>query len=211
MSSEPSRGSSRRILVLFAHPSQARSEVNSLLFHTAGQHPAVTAVDLYAEYPDFNIKIDREQQRLLNHDVVIFQFPIYWYSTPALLKEWQDLVLEYGFAYGKDGDVLKGKLFLCAVSAGGREEAYQSDGFNHFTLRQLLQPLEQMASITQMEYLPPFALFGSRTAKEEHRITRHSVLWSSLLNALADNNLDIARAKKLENLARYVDSQDVKA
>ena len=197
-----------RILLLFAHPSQARSEVNSVLFNAAKQHKAVTAVDLYAEYPDFNISIEREQQRLLEHDVIIFQFPFYWYSTPALLKEWQDLVLEYGFAYGKGGDALKGKQFLCAVSAGGREEAYQTEGFNHFTLRQLLQPLEQMASITQLTYLAPFALFGSRTAKEEHRITRHSALWTKLLDTLAQGELDISKACKLENLTRYFDEQD---
>ena len=64
------------------------------MFNAAKQHKAVTAIDLYAEYPDYNISIEREQQRLVEHDVIIFQFPIYWYSTPALLKEWQDLVPE---------------------------------------------------------------------------------------------------------------------
>ncbi|WP_296047057.1 NAD(P)H-dependent oxidoreductase [uncultured Alteromonas sp.] len=206
MSTQPS---SSRILLLFAHPSQARSEVNSVLFNSAKQLDAVTAVDLYAQYPDFNINIEREQQRLLSHDIIIFQFPVYWYSTPALLKEWQDLVLEYGFAYGKGGDALKGKLFFCAVSAGGREEAYQTDGFNHFTLRQLLQPLEQMASITQLTYLAPFALFGSRTAKEEHRITRHSALWTALLEALAKGELDIAKARQLENMTSYFNEQEL--
>ncbi|MCV5747032.1 NAD(P)H-dependent oxidoreductase, partial [Escherichia coli] len=77
----------------------------------------MTCVDLYGEYPRFNINIDREQQRLREHDVVIFQFPLYWYSTPAILKEWQDLVLEYGFAYGTEGTELQGKTMLCVLSA----------------------------------------------------------------------------------------------
>lgn len=176
----------KRILLLYAHPSQHRSEVNKPLFEAAKSMEFVTAVDLYAEYPRFNINVDKEQERLIEHDIVIFQFPFYWYSTPSILKEWQDLVLEYGFAYGQNGKFLKGKQFLCALSAGGQEQAYCSEGYNHFTVRQLLQPLEQTANLTEMEYLPPFALFGSRSAREENRIDSHMYLWKQLLQGLAD-------------------------
>jgi putative NADPH-quinone reductase len=78
---------SRRLLVLFAHPSIERSEINSRLASLARQHPQCTLVDLYAEYPDYRIDVDLEQQRLRDHDVVVFLFPLYWYSTPAILKE----------------------------------------------------------------------------------------------------------------------------
>lgn len=193
--------SRKKVLVLFAHPAQSRSEVNRHLFHDARQNKHVTAVDLYAEYPDFNINIEREQQRLVDHDVIVFLFPLYWYSTPSILKEWQDLVLEYGFAYGHEGTALKNKLFLCALSAGGKEEAYQTEGYNHYTIRQLLQPLEQMAQITHMNYIAPFALFGSRTAQEEHRIAKHRNKWRTLLDKLTSNTLDITQAKHIENLA----------
>ncbi len=100
--------SKNRVLVLFAHPSQHRSEANKPLFEQAKRIEGVTCVDLYAEYPTFKINIDREQKRLLDHDIIIFQFPLYWYSTPAILKEWQDLVLEYGFAYGTDIELRSG-------------------------------------------------------------------------------------------------------
>ena len=199
--------SSKKVLVLFAHPAQTRSEVNVPLFSEAKLNRHVTAVDLYAEYPDFNINIEREQQRLIDHDVIVFMFPLYWYSTPSILKEWQDLVLEYGFAYGVDGTALKNKLFLCALSAGGKEEAYQTDGFNHYTIRQLLQPLEQMAQITHMTYLAPFAIFGSRTAQEEERVSKHRVKWNTLLNKLITNTLDIEQAKHIENLADLCSGQ----
>lgn len=191
----------KRILVLFAHPVPQQSEVNIFLFNDAKNLSNVTAIDLYAHYPDFNIDVIKEQQSLVSHDVIIFQFPLYWYSTPSILKEYQDLVLEYGFAYGKGGSALKDKQFFCAISAGGKEEAYQSDGFNHFTIRQLLQPLEQMASITTMTYLAPFALFGSRSASQEQRIEKHRSKWRALLNALATGQIDIERAKSIENLA----------
>lgn len=146
--------------------------------------PGVTLVDLYAEYPDFNIDIDREQARLLEHDIIVFQYPLYWYSTPSILKEWQDLVLEYGFAYGTGGHALEGKLFFSAISAGGLSAAYRADGFNHFTLRELLHPLEQMAVLCGMRYLPPFALFGSRTALEDGRVRTHVNDWVKLLSGL---------------------------
>ena len=84
----------RRILVLLAHPSLDRSEANRPIADAIAGIEGVTLVDLYAEYPDFQIDIDLEQQRLLAHDVIVFQHPLYWYSTPAILKEWQDLVLE---------------------------------------------------------------------------------------------------------------------
>ena len=99
-----------KILVLFAHPRVDRSEVNVVLAQAARRVEGVTVVDLYAEYPTFEIDVEREQQRLLAHRVVVFQHPVYWYSCPALLKEWQDLVLEHGFAYGAEGRALEGKI-----------------------------------------------------------------------------------------------------
>ncbi|MGF1747802.1 NAD(P)H-dependent oxidoreductase [Vibrio cionasavignyae] len=192
-----------KVLVLYAHPSPRRSEVNAPMYKDACDIQGVTVVDLYSEYPTYHIDIDREQKRLVEHDVVVFQFPLYWYSTPSILKEWQDLVLEYGFAYGQGGTSLVGKPFFCAISAGGKEEAYQTDGYNHFTIRELLQPLEQMANLTGFIYLPPLVLFGSRTAKEEHRISKHREQWKALLTSLVNDEFDIQIAKPLDKLNHY--------
>ncbi len=197
--------SKNRVLVLFAHPSQHRSEANKPLFDQAKKIENVTCVDLYSEYPTFKINIDREQKRLLDHDIIIFQFPLYWYSTPAILKEWQDLVLEYGFAYGTDGHELEGKKFLCSITAGGKEDAYQTDGYNHFTIRELLHPLEQTASLCGMEYLAPYALFGSRTALEENRIAGHVERYKFLLESLVAGDIDYKKAKKAAKLNHYLD------
>lgn len=195
LASQPDTGQEpRRILVLFAHPSLDRSEANAPMVAAARDLEAVTYVDLYAEYPAFEIDIDREQQRLLEHDVICFQHPLYWYSTPAMLKEWQDLVLEHGFAYGSKGTALQGKLFFSALTAGGAESAYSTLGENHFRIRELLHPLEQTARLCGMIYLPPFALFGARTAVDEGRIAAHVSDWVRLLMALRDRRLDIPRA-----------------
>ncbi|CAM3644536.1 NAD(P)H-dependent oxidoreductase [Parendozoicomonas haliclonae] len=185
-----------KVLVLYAHPSQNRSEVNQPLFEAARRIEGVTCVDLYAEYPTYHINIEREQQRLLRHDVIVFLFPLYWYSTPSILKEWQDLVLEYGFAYGKEGTALRGKLFFCALSTGGEEHAYKREGFNHFTVSELLQPLEQTANLTGMIYLPPMVLFGARTAVEDQRLAEHVARWERLLKAFVSEQVDITAARQ---------------
>ncbi|NKF50821.1 flavodoxin family protein [Shewanella sp. WXL01] len=187
----------KKILLLFAHPSKHRSEVNSPLFEFAKKLDFVTAVDLYAEYPDYNIDIDKEQTRLNEHEVVIFQFPFYWYSTPSILKEWQDLVLEYGYAYGSSGTALHGKTFMCALTAGGKEQAYRAEGYNHFTVRELLQPIEQTANLTGMHYLPPFALFSSRSANNGNRLDNHLERWHRVLNQLHQGAIEPAKVSKL--------------
>lgn len=196
----------KRVLILFAHPSIKRSEVNRFLFETSRNREQVTLVDLYGEYPTYEIDIDKEQQRLRDHDVIMFMFPLYWYSTPAILKEWQDLVLEYGFAYGQGGSALRGKSFICALTAGGAEKAYHTEGYNHFTIRELLQPLEQTAFMTGMQYLPPLALFGARTAAEDGRLKQHVQRLDRLLSMLVAGNLtDIAPNDSL-TINQYIDN-----
>jgi putative NADPH-quinone reductase len=195
----------QRILILFAHPSLDRSEANVELLRASRGRDGVTVVDLYAEYPDYRIDIDREQERLRAHDVVVFLFPLYWYSTPALLKEWQDLVLEYGFAYGHEGNALRGKRFLCALTAGGPESAYRAEGLNHYTLRELLRPLEQTADLCGLRFLAPFALFGARTALEEGRLPDHVRDWGRVLDALRAGRVDDSVAQTLPTLNHDLD------
>ncbi len=194
-----------KVLVLFAHPAQRRSEVNVHMARVAEWVPGVTVVDLYAEYPNLDIDVETEQARLRDHDVLVFLHPLYWYSTPAILKEWQDLVLEYGFAYGSGGTALHGKTFFSALTAGGPEAAYRAEGYNHFPLRQLLAPLEQTASLCGMTWLPPFVLHSARRAKEEGRIEAHLDAWEHLLEAVVHGRLDLATLREAETLNGVLD------
>jgi putative NADPH-quinone reductase len=197
----------KNILVLFAHPRPDRSEVNVVLAEAARHVGGVTLVDLYAEYPTFGIDVEKEQQRLLAHDVLVFQHPVYWYSCPALLKEWQDLVLEYGFAYGHEGRELEGKTLLNAVTCGARREVYSRDGGYSYELRDFFVPFEQTANLCRMRYLPPFALFAAGHAADEGRLLDHVSGYQRLLSALVEERLDLDRAERqltlsddLENL-----------
>ncbi len=78
----------KRILINFAHPAKSRSKINNALLAVVDQLEGVTVNDLYANYPDFMIDVKREQALCESHDIIIFQHPLYWYQTPAIMKEW---------------------------------------------------------------------------------------------------------------------------
>ena len=180
-----------RLLVYYAHPGHKHSSANRAMVAEARQVAGITFVDLYADYPRFEIDIDREQNRLLEHDVILFQFPLFWYSTPALLKEWEDLVLEHGWAYGKGGDKLMGKRMMLAITAAGPRDAYTERGYQHHPLRTFLAPLEQTARLCHMKFLPPYVLYASLRAPDEDRVVPHALGYRRLLEALRDDRYDV--------------------
>lgn len=181
---------SRRVLILFAHPALEKSRVNRRLIAAVRDLPGVTFHDLYEAYPDFMIHVEKEQALLGQHDVVILQHPFFWYSPPALVKEWEDLVLEHGWAYGSEGNALRGKVLLSAITTGGREAAYCAQGMNRYTVRQLLAPIEQTARLCGMRYLPPFAVHGSHGMPPD-AIEQHAVDYRRVVEALRDDRLSL--------------------
>ncbi|KPJ95692.1 MAG: hypothetical protein AMS18_02425 [Gemmatimonas sp. SG8_17] len=160
-----------KVLILFAHPALEKSRVKRRLADAVRELPGVTFHDLYEIYPEFDIDGPSEQSLLAAHQLVVFQHPFFWYSTPAILKQWQDLVLQHGWAYGPTGTALRGKMMLSVVTTGGREDAYRRDGFNRFTVRELLAPIEQTAHLCGMDYLRD-DLIDLEAARRCHRINQ---------------------------------------
>lgn len=196
---------SKRVLILFAHPALQKSRVNRVLAGQVQDLENVTFHDLYEAYPDMDIEVKREQDLLRQHDVVVFQHPFFWYSMPAILKEWQDLVLEHGWAYGHDGTALRGKWLLSAITTGGGEPAYRHGGDNHFTMRELLAPIEQTANLCGMEYLPPFVVHGT-LQMDPGTIERHAKAYRRLLQALRDKRVNLEAARKQARLNEDLDA-----
>jgi len=193
-----------RILILFAHPALERSRVNRQLVRAVRDVEGVTLHDLYEAYPDLDIDVEREQALLLAHDIIVFQHPFYWYSTPAILKEWEDLVLKHGWAYGAEGTALHGKKLVSALTAGGREAAYCGKGYNHFTVRQLLAPIEQTARLCGMDYLPPFVVHGTH-ALTDSDIAAHAADYRRVVVALRDGKIDVEAAGEFPRLNSDLD------
>jgi glutathione-regulated potassium-efflux system ancillary protein KefG len=161
--------------------------------------PEITLNDLYEAYPDFDVDVPREQRLLAEHDLIVFQHPFFWYSTPPLLKQWEDLVLQHGWAYGQAGRALHGKRVLHVISAGGREEAYQHEGLNRFSVRELLAPLEQTARLCGMLWAPPFVIHGT------HRMTDADIedaagAYGRLLLDLHEERIDLDAAAAFPTL-----------
>jgi glutathione-regulated potassium-efflux system ancillary protein KefG len=178
-----------RILIEFAHPAIQKSRINRQLIDTVKKLDHVTVNDLYDNYPDFFIDVKKEQQLLLSHDIIIWHHPFYWYSAPALLIEWMDLVLEHGWAYGEHGRMLEGKSVLSVISSGGRREVYSKEGRNHYTMNEFLVPFKQSVNLCRMEYLPPFVVHGAHTIKNSE-IEAYAVQYKKVLNLLGSGEFD---------------------
>ncbi len=193
----------KKVLVLFAHPALQKSRVNSqILEHLRGLEN-VTVHDLYQEYPEFDIDVAAEQDLLAAHDIIVFHHPMFWYSTPAILKEWQDLVLEHNWAFGKDGNALKDKMFMPLVTTGGPAEAYCAEGHNRFTVRQLLAPVEQTAVLCKMRYLPPYAVHGTHSITEE-QIAKHAHKIKQVMQGLQQGELTAENIAKSEYMNSHI-------
>jgi glutathione-regulated potassium-efflux system ancillary protein KefG len=176
------------VLILFAHPKLEKSRVQSRLLHAARQVPGVRIHDLYEQYPDFHINIPFEQGLLLEHELILLQHPFYWYSCPPLMKQWIDLVLQHGWAYGKDGAALSGKKIMNVISAGGIREAYSHEGFNRYTIADFLAPINQTARLCKMDYLPPFVVHGTHRATEPE-LDKAALQYGKLLEMLVAGTL----------------------
>jgi len=186
-----------KILILFAHPAFHKSRINSEMIRAVKNMEGITLNDLYENYPDFFIDVIREKKLLVDHDIIVWHHPFYWYSAPAVLKEWMDLVLEHGFAYGFEGRALEGKKALSVISTGGKKEVYSEKGRNHYTINQFLIPFKQSANLCRMEYLPPYVVHGSHTIQKDS-ILRHAQMYRELLIALRDDKMDLKRMQKVD-------------
>ncbi len=155
-------------LVLMAHPDLAHSRVTRRVQQALVAEPQVVLHDLYARYPDFWIDVAAERAALSAAQLVVWLHPVHWYGMPALMKQWMDTVLGYGWAYGPGGTALAGKdLWLCA-SAGGAVESYRSmadaSALGH-PFEPFLPPYRQTAALTRMRWLPPSVFFHAHRAE----------------------------------------------
>ena len=156
-------------LILVFHPHlKDGSRVNARLLAelTAQGEADIIVRDEYAEYPNFSVNADTEHELLEAADRVILQFPFYWYSSPALLKQWEDDVIKAGWAYG-GGRALEGKEFMLAVSTGSPADSYTREGSHVRTMEELLSPFETMFRHTHATYLKPFLIQGVATSTDE--------------------------------------------
>lgn len=152
-------------LVILAHPTFDKSLANKIIIkELKSSNIDVEIRNIHDLYPDYNIDVKAEQEALLRHKTIIFQYPFYWYSMPAILKLWFDVVFEYQFAYGSKGDKLKDKNFVSSFTVGSSQSSYTALGFQHFRVYEFCKHLEQTAYHTQMNYIDPIYFYGTSLA-----------------------------------------------
>ena len=183
----------RSVLILLAHPALEKSRVNARLAAAVQDLHGITFHDLYEAYPEFDIDVPREQRLLEAHSTIVLQHPFFWYSTPALVKQWEDLVLEHGWAYGSGGTALAGKRLLSMISTGGGEDAYRHDGPRGETMSDLLSPLRRTFELCGMDYLPPFVVHGTHGMGHAD-LMQHVQDYRRVIESLRDNAIDLERA-----------------
>lgn len=181
--------SKNKIVILHFHPLLHKSRVNRVLLNAVKGIEGVNIRHMYDLYPDYHIDIKKEQEILLQHDIIVWQHPFYWYSSPSLMKEWIDLVLEHGFAYGREGLALEGKMIMSAISTGGRRETYTAEDRVKYSIPQLLAPFEQTVGLCRMNYLPPFVTHGTHLLNGE-QISTAGEHYGRVIRALAEGNIN---------------------
>jgi glutathione-regulated potassium-efflux system ancillary protein KefG len=187
----------RKILILFAHPALEKSRVHIKMIRNIRKKENITFHDLYQEYPDMDIDVEYEKNLLLQHDIIILQHPFYWYSAPAMIKQWQDLVLEHGWAYGSGGTALANKKIFNAITCGAPREVYQKNGRNRFTVNEFLIPFNQTATLCHMNYLPPFIVYGTHKLSDPD-IDQHAIQYETLIHSIQIGTLDEEKWKQSE-------------
>lgn len=150
----------KNILVISGHPSLETSRANKAILSKL-ENKDVTLHRLSESHRGHQFDVRSEQDLLIQHDRIVLLFPLYWYSCPAIMKQWIDDVFTPGFAYARNGDKLQGKEFLVIATVGAPETGYRAGGFNNYTMDELLRPLQQTVAYVRGKYLSPVFIYES--------------------------------------------------
>lgn len=121
----------------------------------------------------FAPEVFSEQEKLFRADLLIFQFPLWWFGLPAILKGWVDRVFAAGLTYGGgrwySNGVFKGKRAILSLTTGGPSTIYSPRGLNG-DIDSLLFPIQHgMLYFVGFDVLPPFVAYGVARSTQEQR------------------------------------------
>jgi len=155
------------VLIILAHPNFNKSFANkTIIEELQNSNLDIEIRKIHDLYPDYKIDAKAEQEALLRHQTIVFQYPIYWYNMPAILKHWFDVVFEYQFAYGSKGNKLTNKNFVQSFTVGASEKEYHTLGEHHFRVYEFCKNMEQTAYYAQMNYIDPIYFYGTSLAAD---------------------------------------------
>lgn len=151
-----------KTLILVAHPDLGTSVIHKRWIEEIEKHPdCFTVHNIYDQYPDWNINVEKEQQLIEEHDELVLQFPFFWFSCPPLLKKWQDEVISRGWAF-RGGTAFVNRRVRLSVSAGMRASSYSHKGAMMCTLEELLFPYRCVCKFINANYDGFHAFYGTQ-------------------------------------------------
>lgn len=166
-----------KVLILLDHPDYKNSKANRAMIDALQGLDNVKVIDICTTPIEEKFYIDEFKKA----DVVIFQFPMWWFAAPAPLKEWCDKLL-IGI---RESGVLRGKRLMCATTTGGTEDGYQDDGRDgDFTVDKTFNNYHSLAAYCGMEYLPPFVIYGTMAPEAESNIEAGAKSYRELIEDL---------------------------
>ena len=117
--------------------------------------------------------VKREQEKVAAADLVLFHFPVWWFSMPAMLKGWVDRVFSRGFAYSAgrkyESGHFKGKRAMLCLTTGTASTLYEANGIDGDLLHVLWPIHNGILGYTGFTVLPPFAAWMPARVSDEVR------------------------------------------
>lgn len=143
----------KNILVVSGHTDLKHSVANkTILAELAKKVPNIEIDELDSLYPDFKIDVAAEQQKLVKADIIVLQYPMFWFSFPSILERWMEESFTHGFSHGTTGDKLKGKKLVLSFTMGAPVDLYHKDGAMGFELEDFLPCVKATCAMTGMKY-----------------------------------------------------------
>ncbi|ARO02282.1 NAD(P)H-dependent oxidoreductase [Lactiplantibacillus paraplantarum] len=194
-----------KTLVLFAHPNASSSTTMPFFEKAASVVEGVVWHSVESVYKG-QLNVQREQTFIKSFDRIVFQFPMYWYSCPANLKQYVDDVFTRKFTIACK--FLSKKELGLVVTTGDSARNFQAGSLEKFTFSELLRPFEAIANKTGMRYLRPLVVdqFQYKSVEEKQRLL---VEYLQYLNAdfpLSLHNREIWLLKQLDHLESSLDA-----
>lgn len=165
------------VLVLLAHPDITKSHANAALSKAAAEVEGVQVVNIY----DYPVTPDAYRDAVKQAKTLVFEFPLYWMSSPHLLKQWTDEVF---MAFVGEG-LIKGKRLMVVTTTGSEEAAYQHGGRNKYTMDEYLRPFEGQANHAEMIWEKPLVVYGQSADGADTRLADGCEAYKARLSQLA--------------------------
>ena len=153
-------------LFLVSHPALAKSHIHTAFVDYVTSHGGtVRHLDAVIS-KDSHFDVAAEQAILESFSTIVLQFPLYWYATPAVMKQYFDEVLTSGWAY-EGRQALAGKHLSAIITMGGDENSYAQAGSNSYSQAELSAPYRATATFCGMNWGNPLFIYDASQASPE--------------------------------------------